>query len=289
LADNANEPFDSNCSPGDYIELGKHQLLCADSTVSANVSAALNDSLSDAIFTDPPFNITGSSTGLGDDVTDHSLISPFFKHMATALAENTRIGAHVYICCDWRTYPLIWDTVGSEMSPKNLIVWDKGDAGLGTNYQNQHELIAFLHNYTQEQTADGELERPEIQGNTGSNIWSISRQQEKDLGDNLRNHFAQKPIELPKRAIENSTGYGDTILDPFGGTGTTLIASERTGRHCVMLEADPSYCDTIIQRWENLTGETARRLDTPDDYETHDPQEIKTVGKAKRQVNANQD
>jgi len=284
--DAANEPFEAECSPGDFIALGDHRLLCGDSTISANVSAALEGDLADAVFTDPPFNISGSTTGLGDDVTDHALIAPFFNGMATALAENVRLTGHVYVCCDWRTYPLVWDTVGSEMSPKNLIVWDKGDPGLGSNYRNQHELLAFLHNYTQEQTAKGEMERPDIVSIKETNIWKIPRDQKKDIGDDLRDHFAKKPIELPARAIENSTQYGETILDPFGGTGTTLIAAEKAGHKCVMLEADPSYCDTIIRRWEQTTGETARELDTPDTYVTHDPDEMDTVGEAKRQVEA---
>jgi len=284
--EDTNEPFEAECSPGDYIALGNHRLLCADSTVSANVSAALSDTPADAVFTDPPFNISGSTTGLGDDVTDHALIAPFFNSMAATLAENTRLAGHVYICCDWRTYPLVWDTVGSEMAPKNLIVWDKGDPGIGANYQNQHEFLIFLHNYSQDQTARGEIERPDIQTTTGSNVWSIAREQDKDLGDDLRDHFAKKPTELPTRAIENSTQYGKTVLDPFGGTGTTLIAAEQTGRKCVMLEADPSYCDSIIRRWEQTTGETAKRLDTPESYVTHDPDDMETVGEAKRQREA---
>jgi DNA modification methylase len=285
--DVANEPFEAECSPGDFIALGEHRLLCGDSTVSANVSAALEGDFADAVFTDPPFNISGSTTGLGDDVTDHALIAPFFNGMATALAENTRLTGHVYVCCDWRTYPLVWDTVGAEMSPKNLIVWDKEDAGLGANYQNQHELIAFLHNYSQEQTAKGETERPAISTTTGDpNVWTVGREQDKDIGDGMRDHFAMKPLELPKRAIENSTDYGDTVLDAFGGTGTTLTAAEQSGRKCVMLEADPSYCDTIIHRWEQKTGETARVLETPDGYVEHDPEELDTVG---HEVNAADD
>ena len=282
--DVANEPFEAECSPGDFIALGEHRLLCGDSTVSANVSAALEGDLADAVFTDPPFNISGSTTGLGDDVTDHALIAPFFNGMATALAENTRLTGHVYVCCDWRTFPLIWDTVGAEMSPKNLIVWDKGDGGLGSNYQMAHELIGFFHNYTQQQTARGKLDRDNLVPVHGEkNIWNIPRDQEKDIGDDLRDHFAKKPTELPAKAIENSTDYGDTVLDAFGGTGTTLIAAEQSGRKCVMLEADPSYCDTIVRRWEQKTGETARVLETPDGYVEHDPEELDTVG---QEVNA---
>jgi DNA modification methylase len=174
------------------------------------------------------------------------------------------------------------------MSPKNLIVWDKGTAGLGANYQNRHELVAFLHNYTQEQVADGaELDRPDITTTTGeANVWEIPRDQDKDIGDDLRDHFAKKPTKLPTRAIENSTQYGETVLDPFGGTGTTLIAAEQTGRRCVMLEADPSYCDTIVRRWERATGETAHQLDTPVGYVTHDPDDMETAGEAKRQRDA---
>lgn len=278
--DHTNEPFEAECEPGDYIALGDHRLLCGDSTVSANVSAALGGDPADAVFTDPPFNITGSSTGLGDDVTDHALIAPFFDNMASALAENTRLTGHVYVCCDWRTYPLVWDTIGSEMLPKNLIVWDKVSAGVGSNYQNQHELIAFLHNYSSEATEKPvrARERPEIQTTTGANVWTHQREEDKGRPDGQREHFAEKPVEIATKAIENSTQYGDTVLDAFGGTGTTLIAAEQTGRRCVMLEADPSYCDTIIRRWERQTGETARNLDTPEEYVTHDPDDMETVG-----------
>lgn len=271
-----NQSATANTEPGDLFQLGDHVLLCADSTDPENVLAALGDDPADMVFTDPPFNVTGSSTGLGDDVTDHSLISPFFKDVADTISASTRLMGHVYVCCDWRTYPLIWETIGSQATPKNLIVWDKQNGGLGSNYMNQHELLFFGHNYEQDLVLDRDhSELPPVETITGeTNIWEITREHDKDTADDEKGHFAQKPIALCERAIQNSSDYGDVVLDPFGGSGSTLIAAEKTGRSCVMLEADPVFCDTIRRRWERITGNDATLLDTPDPVEEHDPEAV---------------
>jgi len=116
-----------------------------------------------------------------------------------------------------------------------LIVWAKNVFGMGRGYRHQHELIIY----------NGAFD-----STTESDLWNINKVSEKYI------HPTQKPIELPARAIKNSSKQNDIVLDLFGGLGSTLIACEQTNRQCLMMELDPHYCEVICTRWENLTGKS---------------------------------
>ena len=131
--------------PGELYELGPHRLLCGDSTRAEHVARLMGGELADAVFTDPPFAIYGSSSGLSASITDDKIVRPFFRDVLIGLEGHVRVYGHVYVCCDWRSYPSWWEVSKlTGLAVKNLIVWDKGNSGLGNNYGNTHELIVFF-------------------------------------------------------------------------------------------------------------------------------------------------
>ena len=236
---------------GDIIQLGKHRLFCGDST-GEDVKSLMDGKKADMTFTDPPYAAFGSSTGLSKRIVDTKMIAPFIRLSLQNIRQNTKVIGHVYIFMDWKTYPCFHEEnkfVG--MAPKNLIVWHKPNSRLGANYTNSHELIYFLTNMADRTTLSGDSAK-EFVFHGETNVWVLNNEQ-----SNLREHFAQKPLALAIRAIKNSSKNDDIILDLFGGSGSTLIACEQTGRKCYMMEIDPQYCQVIVDRWEKYTGQKA--------------------------------
>lgn len=254
------DEIDVDVEEGDVWELGRHTVRCADSH-QQNTREKLPENF-DMGFADPPYNITGSSTGVKGDVTDTSIIEPFFSKTANLLQCKVKRMKHIYICCDWRTYPLIYKTQTKNLTIKNVIVWDKQNGGSGNQYMNQYELIAYFNNYQEKsdslKTRKQKGEDPIQTVTSDTNVWNIARNT-ADFSGNEREHFAQKPVKLITRAIKNSTEKNDTVLDPFLGSGSTLLACEQTNRVCHGIELDPHYCQVTINRWEDLTGKTASK------------------------------
>ena len=248
-------PENPTTKPGDLITLGNHRLLCGDSTDAADRERLMGEDKADMVFTDPPYAIYGSSTGVASDTTDDKIVRPFFRDVVIGSLSSVKPFAHLYICCDWRSYPSWWEVAkGTGLTVKNVIVWDKG-GGLGAMYQNFHELILFGSarplRYKMGEKITGE--NP-VHGKP--NVWRIPRVSTPKAG---RVHNAQKPIELVTTAITNSTDPGALVLDLFLGSGTTLVAAQETGRRCYGMEIDPKYCDVIVERWEQATGDKAVR------------------------------
>ncbi len=243
--------------PGELIELGEHRLLCGDSTNPEHVRRLLGDLTTvDMVFTDPPYAIFGSSTGVKSDVADDKMVRPFFREVLRACKGALKPYGHLYVCCDWRSWSAWWSVAGEvELAVKNAIVWDKG-GGMGGMYMNAHEWLLFASNAPRLKSTgekrSGERTVPDM------NVWRISRANKEEQGEAA--HNAQKPIALVARAIENSTDLGQTVLDLFGGSGTTLLACETLARRCRMMEVDPAWCDVILERWETATGLLARRI-----------------------------
>lgn len=244
-------PKDPESVEGEIYELGRHRLMCGDATDPEQVAALMGEERAAMIFTDPPYAIYGSSTGVASDITDDSMVRPFFRDIWRACQASLQPFGHVYICCDWRSWSSWWETAKiTGMSPKNMIVWDKG-GGLGAMFANCHELLFFgsfrpLRGYMV-QKISGERTV------SGPNVWRIQREK----GGEDRLHNAQKPVELPRKAIEYSTQAGDLVVDFFVGTGTTIIAAELTGRTCYAMELKPSWCDVTRQRFKELKERTA--------------------------------
>lgn len=246
---------------GDIWVLGRHRLMCGDSTAIDAVERLLDGQSADMVFTDPPYGMKyggGRAAGstkkgalvkahgmiIGDDLAGDDLLQMVADSIGNAVT-LAKSGAATYICFTWRTYSefeAALDKIG--VKPKACIVWDKKSIGLGSsNYRPQHEFIF----YSGEQWYGDKAQ---------SDVWYMSR---GATGEYV--HPTQKPVELIERALNNSSKAGDIVHDCFGGSGSTLIACEKTARKALLMELDPKYCDVIVQRWQNFTGLEAVRGD----------------------------
>ena len=178
---------------------------------------------------------------LGDDKSGDDLIALVQDALTTAVA-SCKSGAASYVCFPWRTYSEFKIALqGCGLEPSACIVWDKKSIGLGNaNYRPQHEFIFYCKG--------GAWYGDKSQ----SDVWYTSRG-----NTSAYVHPTQKPVELIVRALENSSKGGDVVLDCFGGSGSTLIACEETGRHARLMELDPKYVDRIVRRWQEFTGKQA--------------------------------
>ncbi len=183
---------------------------------------------------------------LGDDKTGDDLIALVRDALASAVAVS-KSGSATYVCFPWRTYSefeAAMEECGLKASA--CIVWDKKSIGLGNaNYRPQHEFIFYCKG--------GAWYGDKAQ----SDVWSMSR---GATGKYV--HPTQKPVELVERAVGNSSKAGDIVVDCFGGSGSTLIACEKTGRHARLMELDPKYVDVIVRRWQEFTGKQATHAAT---------------------------
>ena len=243
---------------GDVWLLGRHRLMCGDSTLIDAVDRLMDGQKADMVFTDPPYGMSyggGRAAGStkkgalvkahgmikGDDLKGDDLIGMIRDAVGSAISV-CKSGAAKYVCFPWRTYAEFesaLDQVGMTVSA--CIVWDKKSIGLGNaNYRPQHEFIF----YSKGDSWHGDKSQ--------SDVWYNSRG-----ATGAYVHPTQKPVELVEKAISNSSKGQDIVIDVFGGSGSTLIACEKTSRDCRMMELDPKYCDVIILRWQEFTGHKA--------------------------------
>ena len=240
---------------GDLWILGEHRLLCGDGTIKQNVDKLLDGKNIDLILTDPPycsggFQESGKSVGsVGTDAKHKIIVNDRLSTRGyTALLKTvfTNINPNfIYAFTDWRMWVYLFDIFeSSTFSVKSMIAWDKGTAGMGRGWRAQHELIMWGCKIT-----------PPYDRKWGGagNVINTKR-----TGNNL--HTTEKPVELIESLILN-TPFAQTIADPFIGSGTTLIACEKTNRKCYGMEIDPHYCDVIVKRWEDYTGNKAERFE----------------------------
>ncbi len=247
------EPLPRRVESGDLWHLGRHRLLCADS-LGEDTRALLPDKV-DAVVTDPPYAVYGSSTGVSSEVSDDAMVVPFFHQIASLAKSLIEIGGHVYVFCDWRSWGALWEGARrAKLEPKNMLIWDKGN-GLGTNYMNYHELVMFLARIPDNRT----LKQSSILQTRPINEPNVFRFPRVPTSE--RWHTAAKPVALLEQLIANSTDRGGVILDPFAGGGSTLIAADNIDRTCWLVEKEPAVADTILARWEQATGSVAVRAD----------------------------
>ena len=228
------------------------------------------------IFTDPPYNvpIEGHVSGLGSihhrefamacGEMNEAQFTRFLTDVCGLAARHSRDGAIHFVCMDWRHLGELLAAgtrIYSEL--KNICVWVKHNAGMGSLYRSQHELVLVFKHGRAAHHNNIELGRF---GRHRSNVWeyaganSFGRATED--GNLLALHPTVKPVAMVADAILDCSARGDIILDPFLGSGTTLIAAERTGRRCHGVELDAGYLDTAIRRWQTFTGENARHAAT---------------------------
>lgn len=259
---------------GDLWQLGHHRLLCGDAREAADFARLMDGKKADLVFTDPPYNvkIDGNVCGLGSvkhrefafasGEMDEVAFLAFLRETLGNAASVMRNGAIAYVCMDWRHMGELLaagQSVFTEL--KNLVVWNKTNGGMGAFYRSKHELIFVFKHGTAPHTNSFGL------GETGryrTNVWdypgisSIGASRDEELAM----HPTVKPVALIADAIRDCSRRGELVLDCFAGSGSTVIAAEQTGRAARAIEYDPLYCDTIIRRWQKLTGGKAVHSDT---------------------------
>lgn len=272
-------PATTVTQPGDLWILGVHRLLCGDAREDAAYVRLLDGERAQFVFTDPPYNVAidGHVCGKGQihhrefamasgEMTQEAFTA-FLKSVFSHLADHTTDGSIHDLCMDWRHISEMiaaGTAVYSEL--KNLCVWNKTNAGMGSFYRSKHELIFIWKNGAAAHINNFELGQ---HGRNRTNVWDYAGITSMRRGrlEELAMHPTVKPVAMVVDAIKDCSRRGGLVLDPFCGSGTILIAAERTGRKARALEIDPVYVDVAVRRWETYTGKSAVLLDTGQTFE----------------------
>ena len=264
---------------GDMWQLGKHFLCCGDARDPGAYAFLMNGSKAEFVFTDPPYNvpIDGHVSGLGrvrhqnfvmgcGEMTREQFTA-FLADVFRLLAANSAPASIHQICMDWRHMREMLDAgeqVYSEL--KNVCVWNKDNAGMGSFYRSKHELVFVWKNGDGKHINNFELGQ---HGRSRSNVWDYAGVNTIRSGrlEELAMHPTVKPVALVADAIRDCSRSGKLVLDPFAGSGTVLIAAERTGRAARALELDPRYVDVAVKRWQSFTGKLAYLCPTGETFE----------------------
>ena len=243
--------------PGDLWAFGEHRFLCGDATKPEDLERLLGGARAAMAFTDPPYNVSlgdhgGQQRGsqrrrIANDSMDPISWGTFVRAWSRTLLAS--VDGAMYVCMSSKELPLVSRVLAEEGGHwSDTIIWHKDRFVLGrADYQRAYEPIWFgwregaSHHWCGDRDQD--------------DVWEINRPSDAPL------HPTMKPLPLMERAIANSSKPGDLVLDPFSGSGSTLIACERTGRRCAALELDPRYADVILARWERFSGDVAERID----------------------------
>ena len=252
------EKVETVCKAGQLWRLGEHRLLCGDATRKANVERLMAGEKADCVWTDPPYGVHYGEKVAGmpyrkrsiiNDDLPAELLETFLRDCLTNMAEVTREGGPIYVACPAGTLlpTSIAAFVGSGFDYHWQLVWVKDSLVLSrADYHFRHENILYgwkpgaAHYFTGDRTQDS--------------IYEVPRPKKSD------EHLTMKPVLLIEGMLNNSSMINQIVLDPFGGSGSTLIACEKLGRKCRMMEIDEHYCDVIITRWQDFTGKKAELI-----------------------------
>lgn len=255
--------------PGDMWQLGKHRLICGDSTNPEVFFTLMAGELAQMVFTDAPYNVpvNGHICGLGKVQHDEFMMgagemSPseftdFLSKVMTNLAAHSVDGSIHYQCMDWRHMREMLDA-GERVydSLRNLVVWNKDNGGMGSFYRSKHELIFVFRKGNAPHINNFALGQ---HGRYRTNVWDYagvnSLKAERD--EELAMHPTVKPVAMVTDAMLDCSLRGGIVLDAFSGSGTTIMAAEQTGRVARAVEMDPRYVDVAVRRWQTLTGQNA--------------------------------
>jgi DNA modification methylase len=268
---------------GDLWELGRHRIYCGNALEEASLATLINGKRASMAFTDPPYNvrIQGNVSGLGKVKHGEFLMASgemseekftaFLTKAFNNMTAYSRAGAIHFACADWRhlsEYLAAGKAAFSEL--KNLCVWTKDNAGMGSMYRSQHELVFVFKSGSGSHRNNVQLGQF---GRHRSNVWRYpgvnSFARSTDEGNLLALHPTVKPVAMVADAILDCSARGDVVLDPFLGSGTTLIAAERTGRAAFGVELEPRYVDVAVRRWEALTGDQAKHASSGRSFGQH--------------------
>lgn len=252
---------------GDLWLLGEHRLLCSDARSPASYRALMANERARMVFSDPPFNvpIDGHVGGLGGIKHDEFAMasgemSPreftdFLEEVFVLEAQFSINGAIHFQCMDWRHMREMLDAGEAAYSElKNMCVWAKDNGGMGSFYRSQHELVFVWKVGTEPHLNTVELGR---NGRYRTNVWNYRGASKTGANSDLAMHPTVKPVPMIMDAIKDTSKRGEIVLDAFGGSGSTLIAAEKTKRVARLIELEPKYCEVTIRRWEKLTGKEA--------------------------------
>lgn len=257
---------------GDVFALGDHVLACMDARDPGAFETVLGGAKAQLVFTDPPYNLkAGHISGLGK--TKHGefqmasgemsaeAFTDFLRTALACLATASADGAILYVCMDWRHIQELLDASKGMFALKNLCVWAKDNGGMGSLYRSQHELVFVFKHGSGAHINNVNLGRL---GRNRTNLWSYpgANTLRKGRLADLRDHPTVKPVAMVADAILDCSRPGDLVLDPFAGSGTILLAAQRTGRRACAIEIDPGYVDTAIRRFQVRTGISARHAGT---------------------------
>ena len=256
-------PVEPISKPGDVWIMGEHRLLCGDSTILEHVERVLDGQLADMVFTDPPYNVDYGNTAkdkgraktggknAGRTILNDNLGEGFEQFLYDVCVNMISVckGA-LYVCMsssELHTLQKAFTNAGGKWS--TFVIWAKNTFTLGrSDYQRQYEPILYGWKDGTDHYWCGARDQ--------GDVWFVNKPTKNDL------HPTMKPVELVERAIRNSSKTQDIVLDCFGGSGTTLIACEKTGRQARLIELDPKYVDVIVKRWEDFTGKKAELQET---------------------------
>lgn len=232
-------PEEPKTKPGDIYRLGRHRLMCGDSTMLDDVEKLMDGQKADMVFTDPPYGV--DYKGINNDSKDgleDLLRGAFGNYFAVS-----KSGAAIYCFHSDRCADIFHSVFREFFHFSSMIIWAKNSLTLSqTDYQSQHEpcLYGWMDNGSHSWYSDRKQ----------TSVWRFDK--EKVVG-----HTTPKPVALVEKAVTNSSKGGDLVIDLFGGSGSTMIACEKLGRTNFTMELDPKYCDVIVKRWEDFTGQKA--------------------------------
>ena len=241
-------PAEPTAKLGQMWKLGDHRLLCGDSTDRAQVERLMGGEKADMVFTDPPYGVDYKGINNDDPEGLPSLLDGAFSNYF----EHSKSGASIYVFHSDRMGHIFREAFNKYFHFSSMVIWAKNSLTLSqTDYQSQHEpcLYGWMNNGTHSWHSDRKQ----------TSIWRFDKER-------CEGHTTPKPIELVSYGIKNSSKSDDLILDLFGGSGSTLIACEKTGRKCRMMELDEKYVSVIIERWQAFTGKDAVLIETGQTY-----------------------
>lgn len=235
---------------GDLFALGRHRLICGDSTRPEVLSILMAGMKADLVVTDPPFFAPAthyqSRKGWQRSYADVSPLREFWRTAFLAMVPHVVSLAHWFVFCNSDSYPPFYEVMFDRFEKIKAMVWDKGHVGLGRIWRNQQELILWARVPDHYAPPDGQLRS------------DVLRYDATPSAD--REHPVQKPVALTAELMIGGSPAGAAVLDPFAGSGSTLIAAEKCDRVCYAADIDPRYCQIVINAWEAETGSTAVRL-----------------------------
>ncbi len=247
---------------GDVWLLGKHRVMCGDSTSIDAVEMLMDGQMADMVFTDPPYGV--DYKGINND--DRGGLEELLRGAFGNFLAVAKSGASIYVFHSDRCADIFHKVFREFFHFSSMIIWAKNSLTLSqTDYQSQHEpcLYGWMDNGTHSWHSDRKQ----------TSLWRFDKER-------VEGHTTPKPVELVAKAISNSSKGGDAVIDLFGGSGSTLIACEKTGRHARLMELDPKYCDVIVRRWQDFTGKQATHAATGATFAEVEEDSTKAVAEA---------